>query len=439
MMTRILAALALLVTFAVPSFAQTRVEVTKGSLNPTPIAVVPFYGAGGATSIGQQMSDVITNDLKNSGLFNPIPPASFIQDNASLATSGPRYPEWKTVGAQALVGGQITGDAGGSMRIEFRLFDVFAQKQLVGTAYTATGANWRRVAHLIADDIYERITGEQGYFDTRIAYVAESGPATARVKRLALMDYDGFGNRYLTDGRNLVLTPRFSPDGRRMTYMSYEGGTPKVYVLDVDSGRQQLLGNFPGMTFAPRFAPDGGAVVYSQSQRGNTDIYRQSIGGGGEQRLTSDPNIDTSPSYSPDGRSIAFESDRSGTQQIYVMDASGGNQRRISFGDGRYASPVWSPRGDAIAFVKLKSGQFYIGVIKPDGSGERLITSSFHVEGPSWAPNGRYLTYFKEVQKGGTQGRASQIYTIDLTGYNERLLSTPQGGSDPSWSGRGTK
>ncbi len=438
MMTRTLALLAILLSVTVPALAQTRVEVTKGQLNPTPIAIVPFYGTGGGASIGQQMSDVITNDLKNSGLFNPIPPASFIQDNASLATSGPRYPEWKTVGAQALVGGSISGDTS-NLRIEFRLFDVFAQKQLIGTAYTANSTNWRRVAHLIADDIYERITGEKGYFDTRIAYVAESGPATARVKRLSIMDYDGFGSRYLTDGRNMVLTPRFSPDGKRLTYMSYEGGTPKVYLLDVDSGRQSLLGNFPGMTFAPRFSPDGASVVYSQLANGNTDLYKKGIGGGGEQRLTSDPNIDTAPSYSPDGRSIAFESDRSGTQQIYVMDASGGNQRRISFGDGRYASPVWSPRGDLIAFTKLKGGQFYIGVIKPDGSGERLITSAFHVEGPSWAPNGRYLTYFKEVQKGGSQGRAAQVYTIDLTGYNERVVQTPSGASDPSWSGKGAQ
>lgn len=438
-MTRILAVLtALFALIAAPASAQLRVDVTKGQVNPTPIAVVPFYAAGAGASIGQQMSEVITNDLKNSGLFAPIPSASFIQDNASLSAQGPRYPEWKTVGAQALVGGQITGDASGKLRVEFRLWDVFAQKQLVGTAYTATNDNWRRVAHMIADDIYERITGEQGYFDTRIVYVSESGSAQARVKRLAIMDYDGFGHRYLTDGRNLVLTPRFSPDGRRLTYMSYDaGGAPKVYLLDVDSGRQNLLGNFPGMTFAPRFSPDGNTVVYSLSQGGNTDLYKMGVNGGGNQRLTSDPNIDTAPSYAPNGSQIAFESDRSGTQQIYVMDSSGGNQKRITFGDGRYASPVWSPRGDLIAFTKMKGGQFYVGVIKPDGSGERLITSAFHVEGPSWAPNGRYLTYFKEVSRGGGQGRAAQLYTIDLTGYNERVLQTPAGGSDPAWSGRG--
>lgn len=437
MMTRIFAVLALFFLTSTPAFAQLRVDVTRGQQNPTPIAIVPFYAAGAGANMGQQMAEVITSDLKNSGLFNPIPPATFIQDNASLITQGPKYPEWKTVGAQALLGGQITGDGGGKLRVEFRLWDVFAQKQLIGTAYTATNDNWRRIAHMIADDIYERITGEQGYFDTRIVYVSESGSAQQRTKRLAIMDYDGFNHRYLTDGRSLVLTPRFSPDGRRLTYMSYDQGAPKVYLLDVDSGRQSLLGNFPGMTFAPRFSPDGKSVVYSLSQSGNTDIYKMGVGGGGNQRLTSDPNIDTAPSYSPDGRSIAFESDRSGTQQIYVMDAGGGNQRRVTFGDGRYASPVWSPRSDLIAFTKLKSGQFYIGVIKPDGSGERLISSAFHVEGPSWAPNGRYLTYFKEVSRGGGQGRSAQVYTIDLTGFNERVLQTPAGGSDPSWSGRG--
>lgn len=432
-MTRFFALIAALLTvIAAPAHAQLRVDVTKGQVNPTPIAIVPFYG----NTMGQQMADVITNDLKNSGLFNPIPPATFVQDNQSLATSGPRYPEWKTIGAQALLGGQITGDGTGKLRVEFRLFDVFAQKQLIGTAYTATSDNWRRIAHLIADDIYERITGEEGYFDTRIVYVSESGPATNRVKRLAIMDYDGFGHRFLTDGRNLVLTPRFSPDGRRLTYMAYEGGNPTVYLLDVDTGRQTRLGNFPGMTFAPRFSPDGRSLVYSLSQRGNTDLYKTGVSGSGNQRLTSDPNIDTAPSYSPDGRQIAFESDRSGTQQIYVMGSDGSGQKRITFGDGRYASPVWSPRGDLIAFTKLKGGQFFIGVIKPDGSGERLITSAFHVEGPSWAPNGRYLTYFKE-QSRGSAGRVGQLYTIDITGYNERPLQTPSGGSDPSWSGRG--
>lgn len=439
MMNRILIALLALVVFLpLNVMAQTRVEVTKGSVNPTPIAVVPFFATGSGASIGQQMSDVITNDLRHSGLFNPIPPASFIQDNASLASSGPRYAEWKTVGAQALVGGSITDDGTGKLRVEFRLFDVFAQKQLIGTAYTATSTNWRRIAHLIADDIYERITGEAGYFDTRIVYVAESGPATQRVKRLAIMDYDGFGNRTLTDGRNLVLTPRFSPDGRRLTYMAYQGnGQPEVFLLDVDTGRQQLLGNFPGMTFAPRFAPNGDTIIYSLSQNGNSDLYTRSVSGGTPRRLTSDPNIDTSPSYSPNGSQIVFESDRSGTQQLYTMNADGSNQKRVTFGDGRYASPVWSPRGDLIAFTKLKKGQFFVGVIKPDGSGERLITSAFHVEGPSWAPNGRYLTYFKEVKTGN--GRAAQIYTIDLTGFNEKLLSTPTGASDPSWSGKGTE
>lgn len=439
MMNRIfLALMAFVLVLPFTAHAQTRVEVTKGSVNPTPIAIVPFYGSGEGARVGQQMADVITNDLRHSGLFNPIPSATFIQDNASLATSGPRYAEWKTVGAQALVGGSITDDGAGKLRIEFRLFDVFAQKQLIGTAYTATSTNWRRIAHLVADDIYERITGEQGYFDTRIVYVAESGPATKRIKRLAIMDYDGFGNRMLTDGSDLVLTPRFSPDGRRLTYMSYRGNSqPKVYLLDVDTGRQTLLGDFPGMTFAPRFSPDGNTVIYSQSQNGNTDLYVRGLNGGSARRLTSDPNIDTSPSFSPTGGQIVFESDRSGTQQLYVMNADGSGQKRITFGDGRYASPVWSPRGDLIAFTKLKKGQFFVGVVKPDGSGERLITSAFHVEGPSWAPNGRYLTYFKEVKTGS--GRAAQIYTIDLTGFNEKLLSTPTGASDPSWSGKGTQ
>ena len=342
-----------------------------------------------------------------------------------------RFNEWKAINAQALVTGVVTKAADGRTRVEYRLFDVFGQVQMTGMAYMTTPQNWRRIAHIIADDIYKRLTGEMGYFDSRVVYIAESGPATQRVKRLAIMDQDGANHRYLTDGRNLVLTPRFSPSQQQITYLAYVGNKPRVYLYDLETGRQEILGDFPGMTFAPRFSPDGSKVVFSLSKNGNSDIHVMDLRTRRVQKLTDSPSINTSPSYSPDGKSIVFESDRGGTQQLYVMDANGGAARRISFGDGRYANPVWSPRGDLIAYVKMLKGVFYIGVVGPDGTRERLITNSYHVEGPTWAPNGRVLAYFKESREGG---RSSKVYSIDLTGHNERLLKIVGDGSDPAWS-----
>lgn len=349
--------------------------------------------------------------------------------------AGPRFGEWRAIGTQALVSGAVTQNPDGRTRVEFRLWDVFSQKQLIGTAYMTNADNWRRIAHIISDEIYKRLTGEDGYFDSRIVYISESGPPQKRVKRLAIMDYDGQNHQYLTDGRNLVLTPRFSPTKQQITYMSFGNRGPQVYLYDINNGRHELLGNFPGMTFAPRFSPDGQKVIMSMAKDGNSDIYEMDLRSRTPRRITTNSSIDTSPSYAPDGRQIVFESDRGGSQQLYTMSADGSNVQRITFGKGRYANPVWSPRGDLIAFTRMYQGKFYIGVIRPDGSGERLIANAYHVEGPSWSPNGRVLTYFKErpVGPGGTQ-RQAKIYTIDITGYNERWLQTPQDGSDPAWS-----
>ncbi len=432
MMTRLFVFLAL-VLFALPAQAQLRVDVTKGSVEPLPIAISPFFPERPEfAELARDIPGIITSNLKGSGLFAPVNPASFIQDPNSIHKDGPRFAEWRAINAQALVTGSVTRAPDGRTRVEFRLWDVFSQQQMSGMAYMTTPQNWRRIAHIISDEVYKRITGEDGYFDSRIVYVSEYGAANARVKRLAIMDQDGFNHRYLTDEGTLVLTPRFSPTAQEITYMSYKGGQPRVYLYNIDTGRQELLGNFPGMTFAPRFSPDGNKVIMSMSQNGNTDIFEMDLRTRQSRRLTDHSAIDTAPSYAPDGRQVAFESDRGGTQQIYVMDAGGGNVRRITFGDGRYANPVWSPRGDLIAFTKMLKGQFYIGVIRPDGTGERLITQAYHVEGPSWSPNGRVLTYFKESS--GSGGRSAQIFTVDLTGYNERALQTPKGGSDPAWS-----
>jgi len=428
--------LAVILCFAVsPARADLKIDVTHGQVNPMPIAIPDFAGKDPSDNqLGHSMVEVITNNLKRSGLFRPLDPKSFIQDGASAAAQ-PNFGEWRSVNAQGLVTGVLTKASDGRTRVEFRLWDVFAQQQMVGMAYMTTPTNWRRIAHIISDAIYKRITGEQGYFDTRIVYISETGPYNARVKRLAIMDQDGANHRFLTDGRSLVLTPRFSPTAQKITYMAYYNNKPRVYLYDIDTGRQEVLGDFPGMTFAPRFSPDGNKVIMSLSKNGNADIYTMDLRTRSVTQLTHDNSINTSPSYSPDGRYITFESDRGSTQQIYVMNADGSGQKRISFGQGRYAGPVWSPRGDLIAVTRMYQGQFFIGVIHPDGSGERLITQAFHVEGPTWAPNGRVLAYFKELPTGvGRTSRSAQMYTIDLTGFNETRVPTPLDASDPAWS-----
>jgi TolB protein len=416
--------------------AQVRIDITKGQVQPMPIAVSPFSGAQPQDSrVGQDMTSVISANLERSGLFKPIDPKAYIQTASALRTQPPRFPDWRAISAQALIHGntELLGD--GRMRTEFRLWDVFGESQMEGRVYTTSAQNWRRVSHIISDAIYKRITGEDGYFDTRVVYIAESGPLQRRVKRLGIMDQDGANHRLLTDGRALVLTPRFSPTAQEITYLSYVNNKPRVYLYNIDTGQQEVLGDFPGMTFAPRFSPDGNRVIMSMAQDGNTEIYVMDLRTRRAQRLTNHPAIDTSPCFSPDGKQIVFNSDRGGTQQLYVMESDGGNPRRISFGPGRYATPVWSPRGDLIAFTRFAESEFFIGVIRPDGSGERLLTKGFLVEAPTWAPNGRVLMYFKQNpsdQRG--QGTNSRLYSIDLTGYNEREIITPTEASDPAWS-----
>ncbi len=416
--------------------AELVVDVNNPNMQPMPIAITSFYAEAGANgTIANDMPQVISENLERSGLFSPVNPRAFVQNTQSIAKEGVRFAEWRATNAQALVTGEVTRTSDGRTRVEFRLWDVFSEKQLTGMAYMTSDANWRRIAHIISDEIYKRLTGEDGYFDSRIVYVSESGSPTQRVKRLAIMDQDGQNHKFLTDGSNLVLTPRFSPSQQTIAYLAYVNDRPRVYIYDINTGRQQALGDFPGMTFAPRFSPDGNKVIMSQSLNGNTDIYEIDIRSKAKTRVTSAPSIETAPSYSADGRQIVFESDRGGSQQLYTMNRDGSNVQRITFGKGRYANPVWSPRGDLIAFTRMYQGKFYIGVIRPDGSGERLITTAYHVEGPTWSPNGRVLAYFKERPEGaGGNQRSAKIYTVDITGYNERWLQTPRDGSDPAWS-----
>ncbi len=407
--------------------AALEVNVNKAKREPLPIAVVDFLSSD-AQSSSMAVAQVIAADLERSGLFRPIDQAAFIEKTSSLS-SPPHFASWRQISAAALVRG-TSRMVGNNLEIEFHIYDVFLGQRIGGRVLSTQADNWRAIAHMAADDVYKLLTGEGGYFNSRIVYVAESGPVLKRVRRLAVMDQDGENHAFLTDGAHMVLTPRFSPTSQQIIYFSYADRRPRVFLYDLTTGRQRRLGDFPGMSFAPRFAPDGRNAIMSVAQDGNSDIYTIDLQTLQRKKLTTDAAIDTSPSYSPDGRYIAFNSDRSGTQQLFIMNSDGSGQKRISFGEGRYATPVWSPRGDWVAFTKMYQGRFFIGVMRPDGSGERIITGSHLVESPSWSPNGRVIIFAKQQAPGG----ATRLYSIDVTGFNEREVITPTEASDPAWS-----
>ena len=435
------------------AMAQLEVVVDRADLKPTPLAIPNFEAVGVDPATSQLISDVIRSDLESTGLFTITPEDAYIQTDLNIEVA-PRFADWKIIQTDALVVGtveQITRDGNDLIRGSVRMWDVYGEelmrfedsagRQVSGRRFTTTPEDARRIAHKIADAIYTRLTGEDGYFDTRIVYIAETGPKNARVKRLAIMDADGANVKYLTSGAFTVLTPRFSPEAQQITYMSYEGGIPRVYLYDLRRARQEVLGNFRSMTFAPRFSRDGNSVLLTQATNGNSDVYLMDLQTRQSRRLTDHPAIDTSPSMSPDGRQIVFNSDRGGSPQLYVMNTDGSPRTcpsggrdiacRITFGTGRYSTPVWSPRGDLIAFTKQYKGRFLIGVMRPDGTGERILTEGYHNEGPTWAPNGRVLMFFRETP--GERGGPS-LWSVDLTGYNERQVPTPGFGSDPAWS-----
>jgi len=415
-----------IVAYAFPANAQLQVSVSGGNFNPIPIAVTDFLAGD---QMGQQMTDVISADLDRSGLFNTLDKAAFLE-RISNPDVQPRFLDWQQIGAQGLVTGRVNREADGRLRVEFRLWNIAAGQQIEGRQFYTTPESWRRVAHIIADAIYTKMTGESAYFDSRIVFVDETGPANARIKRLAIMDQDGANLRYLSDGREIAITPRFSPSRQEITYMAYANGVPRVYLQQIETGQRELVGSFPNMSIAPRFSPDGQKVIMSLLQdNGSANLYTMDLRSRATTRLTTTQAIDTSASYSPDGSQIVFSSDRGGSPQLYVMNADGSNPQRISFSDGSYSTPVWSPRGDYIAFTKQSQGQFSIGVMKPDGSGERLLTSGFHNEGPTWSPNGRVIMFFRQ-----DQGQGPKIYSIDITGRNERVVPTPHDASDPAWS-----
>jgi TolB protein len=377
--------------------------------------------------LGRKIAEVIASDLKNSGLFKPAGPSGVRAIGFDEVTK-PQFEGWAGQGAEALVQGFVRADANGELTVGCYLYDVNLKTELTRQGYAISPREWRRAAHKCADAIYARLSGESPFFDSRIAYIAESGPKNNRIKRLAIMDSDGANPRFITNGQTLALTPRYSPDYKSIVYLSYLGSRPRIFIYDVASGKQRLVTESANPTFSPRFSPDGKQIIYSMAIAGNTDIYRISAAGGTPQRLTNGPGIDTGGSYSPNGAKIVFESDRSGSQQIYVMNADGSDQQRISFGGGRAATPEWSPRGDLIAFTKI-AGNFRIGVMTPSGGGERLLTDSWQDEAPSWSPNGRVIQFFRTAQGSGK----SSVWQVDLTGVNERRIPTPLDGSDPAW------
>ena len=415
--------------------AQNEIRITGGKIEPLPIAISEFFGEGEtAAKLGRDIADVISADLERSGLFRPIDRRAFIQSPEDLLNR-PRFPDWRQINAQTLVTGVVKeSGVDGEITVEFRLWDVFRGTRIEGLRLNAGVDIWRRVAHRVADLVYERITGEEGYFDTRIAYVSETGPATDRVKRITVMDQDGENARFLTNGGDLVITPRFHPEGTSLAYMAYRGTVPQIYQRNLLTDIERPLGDFRGMTFAPKFSPNGNHMAMSLAVNGNSDLYLLDVingqVGGQPKRLTNNPAIDTSPSFSPNTAELVFNSDRAGTPQLYVMNINGGQTRRISFGGGSYGSPAWSPRGDLIAFTKIKDGLFHIGIMKTDGSDERLLTRSALDESPSWAPNGRVIIFSRKDYR----TNRTRLFTIDVTGYNERELPTQTDASDPDWS-----
>ena len=420
----VLVLLAMLLTMvaAPAAFAQpTEIRVDRGTAAPLPIAAPAFTGAG---PHGSELAEIVRNNLGRSGYFAPVDPSRYPAD----AGATPAFANWRAIATQYLVSGVVSADAGGRVRVDFRLWDVNNEQQVMGVQFTAPAESWRRIGHKISDAVYSRLTGETGYFDTQVVFVAESGPRTQRRRLLTLMDQDGANPRFLTNGPEQIFTPRFSSTNQEVTYMALSDSGAQIYLMNLVTGRRETIGRFPGMVFAPRFSPDGGRVAFSVERGGNTDIYVMNLRSRASARITTDPSIDTSPSFSPDGSQIVFNSDRAGSPQLYIMNADGSGQRRLSSGGGRYSTPVWSPTGDYIAFTKQTGGEFHIGVMRADGSGERLLTTSYLDEGPTWAPNGRVLMFFRE-----SAGGNSRLWTADLTG---RVQPAPYtgAGSDPAWS-----
>ncbi|MDP3371810.1 MAG: Tol-Pal system beta propeller repeat protein TolB [Candidatus Paracaedibacteraceae bacterium] len=430
--------LAFILTYSIADAAKPPViiEITRGQVQPDPVAVIDFTNAADnvASTIGVDISNVITNDLYNCGLFAPIAKTDFIQAVNDVQSAGINFAKWQTTKARFIVTGRvILNSSPDQVTVEFRLFDVLDKKQMIGKSVSGGRKNWRRLAHAVADLIYSRITNEAGFFNTQVVYSEPVNKGKKSSSRLMRMDYDGHGVTAITDSKHLALTPRYSPTGKEIAYLKIHGRTAEVVLINLNDKSQRKLGTFDGMNFAPRFSPDAGNIVMSLTKGGSTAIYTMNTQSKKMTRLTDHLSIDTSPCYSPDGTQIAFTSDRSGKENIYIMNTMGSDVRRVSFSDGKYSQPVWSPRGDLIAFTKQVAegdSKFYIGVMAPDGTGERMIAAGWLVEAPCWSANGRYLLFSKQ----NSVNDKSQLHMVDLTGYNLRSIKTPKEAQDGAWS-----
>lgn len=403
-----------------------KIDITQGQIDPMPIAITEFEGLDQA--IAKKLFSTIVNDLEGSGLFKVIDKKAFLETTSFITQ--PNFSNWRKINATVLVSGQIENISNDEIKISVKIWDPYGQSLVEGVSYKVRKGAWSRAAHKIADKIYMNLTGEQGYFDSRVVFIMESGPSRRKVKKLAIMDQDGGNVQVLSDGRKMALTPRFDPSSHRVAYLSYTNNIPQVFLLDLSTGARKLVGSFRGMSFAPRFSPDGNYLIMSIARNGTTSIYEVNLRSSTMKMITGvSGTISTSPSYSPDGRHIVFNSDRDGKRHLYVMNRDGSNVSKISQGVGAYADPVWSPRGDFIAFTKFNKGNFYIGVMRPDGSGERMLTTSWLDEGLTWSPNGRIIMFSREYRN-----RQNYIHKVDITGYNEKRVKTPGTASDPAWS-----
>jgi Periplasmic component of the Tol biopolymer transport system len=386
--------------------------------------------AGGTLSIAWQASRLIARDLGTTAEIMALPPTQ--KDYYSYPeVTAPTFSKWRSKGAKILITGFVQARADQRITFGCYAYDVDKGREVARKGFVVAPDEWQRAAHKCSGLAYTAVTGAPSIFDTRIAYVAESGPAAARVKRLAIVDSDGTNHRYLSAGESMALTPRLSPDGRQIAYVSFLTGTPHVRIRDVDGTNDRALLQPGTLSFAPRFSPDGKRIVFSMTMNGNTDIYSASIDGSAPVRLTTSPGVDTDASFAPDGNRIVFESDRSGSQQLYLMDAHDGSaQRRLTFGGAAYAAPDWSPDGNWIAFTRRDPGGRRVGVLKRDGSGEQLLSAGPGDEGASWAASSRELVFQRSDPAGN-----SSLLRVSLDGSEPRSVVLPQGGSDPDWSG----
>ncbi len=416
------------------SNAADPIYITKGNIQAIPIAINYFKTNNTEKEVSLQIIEIISNDLNHSGLFRSINQDAFI-DNLYGFTTKPNFSSWKTINANFLVNGSVEKKGGDKLSVKLALWDIYNEKAILSAEYETQYAGMRKLAHRISDQIFEVVTGEKGYFSTQIFYISESGSDKKKTKRVAVMDYDGVNHRFISDGKKMSLTPRLSPKGDKLLYLSYQGKVPKVVLHDFKTGKKTIVGNFSGMSFAPRFSPNDNKALISIAKNGNTNIYEINFDSKKMRKLTNDNAINTSASYSPDSREIVFNSDRNGSRQLYIMDSNGGNIRKVSFGDGSYTSPVWSPNGNYIAFTKMSRDLgFSIGVMRPDGSGERILTNGYLVESPTWSPSGRYILFTRSGKQDSQGVTRSKIYSIDIAGNNEHQVRTPLDGSDPEWS-----